>query len=278
MGKSTHALLSIPVFGRIILIIYRFFVTFKYISRRLCYYCKWLFVSKETTNFTYDLEDSNKHYLAALISDITKMDNKNIMGYIEEIENDEILRDHIRKRTIKNKENFRADKEVNFGRRIGWYAIARAIKPGIIIETGVDKGLGSCILTAALMKNKEEGYEGRYYGTDINPSAGFLFTGHYADHGTILYGDSIESLKKFEGMIDLFINDSDHATDYEAKEYEIITGKLSGKAIILSDNAHCSEELLKYSVKTNRAFIFFQEKPLRHWYPGAGIGISFIRK
>ena len=100
----------------------------------------------------------------------------------------------------------------------------------------------------------------------------------YANYGCILYGDSIESLKKFdEGMIDLFINDSDHSADYEAKEYDSIANKLSKHAIVLGDNSHATNKLLEFSLETNRHFVFFQEKPLNHWYPGAGIGISFVR-
>ena len=33
------------------------------------------------------------------------------------------------------------------------------------------------------------------------------------DIGQIFYGDSIESLQRFEGAIDLFINDSDHSAE-----------------------------------------------------------------
>jgi hypothetical protein len=151
------------------------------------------------------------------------------------------------------------------------------MRPRVIVETGVDKGLGSCILTAALKRNKEEGFSGRYYGTDINPHAGYLLSGEYAQYGGILYGDSIESLGNLNEEIDIFINDSDHSPDYEFREYLTVRNKLSRRAIVLGDNAHCCDRLLKFSVETGRQFIFFQEKPLKHWYPGGGIGISFHR-
>jgi predicted O-methyltransferase YrrM len=238
---------------------------------------KWLFRSNEITNFTYDLEQDNKRYLASLIADITNMEFGMVMAYIKEIEENRELRKHIADTTAKNDLAFMADKEVKFGRRIGWYALARAIKPKTVIETGVDKGLGSCVLIAALKKNREEGYEGKYYGTDINPKAGYLLSGDYSKYGCILYGDSIESLRKLEGTIDLFVSDSDHSADYEAEEYMTIANKLSEHAIVLGDNSHCTDKLLEFSLATNRHFVFFQERPLAHWYPGAGIGISFKR-
>ena len=104
-----------------------------------------------------------------------------------------------------------------------------------------------------------------------------MLSGDYADYGKILYGDSIESLKKFDGPIDLFINDSDHSATYEAKEYETIKDKLSERAVILGDNSHCTDKLFEFSLAAQRDFIFFQERPKDHWYPGGGIGISFKR-
>jgi hypothetical protein len=71
-------------------------------------------------------------------------------------------------------------------------------------------------LCAALLRNATEEFSGKYYGTDLNPTAGYFLKGRYADVGPILFGDSITSLANFGGEIDLFINDSDHSADYEA--------------------------------------------------------------
>jgi hypothetical protein len=93
--------------------------------------------------------------------------------------------------------------------------------------------------------------------------------------GEILYGDSIASLSNFTDNIDLFINDSDHSADYEYKEYLTINKLLTDKSIILGDNSHCTSKLADFSREMNRNFIFFQEITKNHWYPGAGIGISY---
>jgi predicted O-methyltransferase YrrM len=161
---------------------------------------------------------------------------------------------------------------------LGWYAFARILKPKIVVETGVDKGLGSVVLCAALLKNKEEGFPGKYYGTDINPNAGYLLNGKYKEVGEIKYGDSIETLKSFKKSIDLFINDSDHSIEYEYREYLTIKDKINDRTVILGDNSHCSDKLVLFSNETKRNFLFFSEEPLNHWYPGGGIGISFVKK
>lgn len=269
---------GISFLEKVIIIFRRIINATKYYNYRYRQIIKWGFSSRENTNFTYTLTPANIYYLAKTISVVVGVDYLKILDYINEIETDSVLKQNISEATKKSTLNKEADLEVHFGRRIGWYAFARALKPKIIIETGVDKGLGSVVLCAALLKNKEEGFEGRYYGTDIIHSAGYLLSDKYKEVGEILYGDSIQILSQFEKPIDLFINDSDHSSEYEYQEYLTIKSKISEKAVILGDNAHSTDKLALFSSETNRDFLFFNEVPLHHWYPGAGIGISFIKK
>ena len=237
---------------------------------------KWAINSNENTNYTYKLTEKNNLELIKIFEVVFKHSNFNqIKSYVEELSQDKDIRSHIRESISKSNLKNLADSEIEFSRRLGWYICVRLLKPKTLVETGVDKGLGSVVLIRALMKNKEEGFPGNYYGTDINPEAGYLVNGDYNNYGKILYGDSIESLNKMTNEIDLFINDSDHSSEYEYKEYLTIKNKLSKRAIILGDNSHSTDKLVKFSTENNRNYILFREEPLNHWYPGAGIGISY---
>jgi hypothetical protein len=275
---SKQVIVRTPVVGPLALFVGRARMALRYYYEPLSNLVRWLFRSKETTNLTYDLDTDNKHYLTSMIAHVLNCEYSTIAGFIDEIETDEALKKHIADVIAESPLGVVADREVRFGRRVGWYAFARAMKPALVVETGVDKGLGACVLTAALMRNRDEGYEGRYYGTDINPEAGYLLSGNYSELGRILYGDSLQTLEKLDGPIDLFINDSDHSADYEAAEYEAVARKLSEGAVILGDNSHVTGRLLDFSLNNRRQFIFFAEKPSGHWYPGGGIGISFRRR
>lgn len=253
----------------------RIYLASTYFNKKYCQILKWGLRSREDTNFTYHLTEDNLKYLAHTVSLVTKTDYEQVMQFLNEAQSDVQLQESILAAMEKSPGRRFADREVRFGRRLGWYAFARALKPKVIIETGVDKGLGAVLLCAALLRNREEGREGRYYGTDINPGAGYFLDGKYAEVGEILYGDSIGSLREFNSKIDLFINDSDHSADYEYEEYQTIRELLSDASLILGDNAHCTGKLADFSRETGRKFIYFQEAPLNHWYPGAGIGISF---
>ncbi len=272
MKKVLRALKHIWVIN----FIRRMMVATRYYNKRYPQILAWGFSSNEHTNFTYDLKEDNMVYLAQTISFVTKKDFKEIFNYINEANSDINLKKHISDATMASDERKFADKEVKFGKRLGWYAFVRALKPKLVIETGVDKGLGSVLLCAALEKNKAEGFEGKFYGTDINPEAGYLLSGKYSVYGKILYGDSIETLRGIKETVDLFINDSDHSAEYEYNEYETIKHRLTEKSIILGDNSHVTNKLSKFSLENNRNFVFFKEDPLNHWYPGGGIGISYL--
>ena len=262
--------------SRLVNFLPRFWLAMRFHTVRLGQIFRWLFTSREDTNFTYDLTPDNKLYLANMISVMTGASVKIVQELFREVETDDVLRQHILTKTRASQYRVVADNRVEFGRRLGWYALVRLLKPGVVVETGVDKGLGAVLLCSALLRNQAEGKPGRYFGTDIAPKAGYLLTDQYAQVGQILYGDSIESLKKLAGPVDLFINDSDHSATYEYDEYETIIGKLGRGGVILGDNAHVTSKLAEFSGKHNRQFLYFQEVPQSHWYPGAGIGFSFL--
>lgn len=268
---------KLPILGRFMLMCLRLNGALSYFFHSLIKIIPWLFNSKEVANYTYNLSDTNISYLSSLIADITGSSFDEISGYIDEIQNNNWLKQQIEAQIKTSDQSFWADNEARYGRRVGWYALVRALKPKVVVETGVDKGLGACVLTTALMMNQKEGHEGYYYGTDLDSRAGWLLTPELKKLGEILYGDSIEQLEKLNKTVDIFINDSDHSANYEADEYKTIEPKLSSNAIILGDNAHVTDKLLKFALSTGRHFIFFQEKPKDHWYPGAGIGIAFKR-
>jgi predicted O-methyltransferase YrrM len=257
--------------------LYRITVAWAYLKTPFMYMMTWVFSSREYTNFTYPLTAMNKQYLSTFVAEITGITAHEANSFLVEVENDDELRQHIRNVTQQSAEARFADAQVEYGRRLGWYALVRAQKPRTVIETGVDKGLGSCVITAALRRNALEGHLGRYYGTDINQKAGYLLCGEYAKYGEILYGDSIASLDQLNLEIDMFINDSDHSAEYESREYDAVETKLSDTAIVIGDNAHCTDRLFRFTQQTNRRFLYFQEKPSKHWYPGGGIGIAYRR-
>lgn len=234
---------------------------------------KWVKQDKETSNFYYRLTPLNRDHLAQWMVTVTGESYTRIVEYFDELEGDAELRNHL-EGALRGTQ-YGKEIEIEYGRRLGWYTLVRVLKPRVVVETGVDHGVGSCVLASALLRNIAEGHLGKYYGIDIRTVAGQLFSGKYVSTGRILYGDSITSLNQLDEKIDFFVNDSDHSGEYEYRGYLAIEDKLSDKGVILSDNAHTTGSLSRFSRERGLRFVFFSEKPEQHWYPGAGIGISY---
>lgn len=236
---------------------------------------RWLVSSREDTNWTYDLVEQNLLALACTISCVTGVPKDEVFAHMKEGNDDQVLRDHVARHTEASIQRVRADATCKFGRRLGEYAVVRIMKPRVVVETGVDKGLGSVLLAAALLRNRNEGFDGQYYGIDINPRAGWLLCAPYDAARKILYGDSVSILEKIEAPIDVFITDSDRSTVYEAREYRVVQPKLAKGGILVGNYSDSSEALIKLSLETGSDYLFFGERPKDHWYRGGGLGFGF---
>lgn len=231
----------------------------------------WLVTSREHHNFTYDLTQRNVCHLAWWVSTVTGTPVADCRVWINEALTDRNLQNHVLAAVQDSDRKGLADRHVRIGRRAGWYAIVRALRPEHVVETGTDKGLGSIVIAAALLRN---GY-GHLTTIDINPAAGYLVSGPYADACSVVLGDSIASIAALTANVGVFIHDSDHSAEHESREFAAVASKLVPGARVLSDNAHASDSLMAWASQTGRTFLYFQEKPQRHWYPGAGIGAAW---
>lgn len=237
---------------------------------------KWLITSREHHNYTYDLTKLSREHLAWFVSVTCDVPVGQVRTYLAEIEQDDTLRQHIEQTTATADRRGLADRNVRYARRIGWYAIVRAIRPGHIVETGVDKGLGTCVLASALLRNAADGAPGRVTSLDINPEAGYLAKSEpWASVVDLVIGDSLASIKQLDRPVDLFLHDSDHHTKHERREFSTVEPKLAPGARLLTDNVTMTNVLAEHAEKTGRRFLAFRETPAQHWYPGDGIGIAW---
>jgi predicted O-methyltransferase YrrM len=237
---------------------------------------RWLLTSREHHNYTYDLTALSREHLAWFVSVVCDVPVIRIRGYVAELDGDDALRGHIERTTAASARRGLADRRVRYARRAGWYAIVRATRPAHVVETGVDKGLGTCVLAAALLRNAAEGAPGRVTSLDINPEAGYLARAQpWADVVDLVIGDSIASIEALDRPVDLFLHDSDHSSAHERREFTAVEPKLAPGALLLTDNVTVTNVLGRHAEATGRRFLAYRETPDRHWFPGDGIGIAW---
>ncbi|MCG5464952.1 class I SAM-dependent methyltransferase [Micromonospora sp. MED01] len=237
---------------------------------------RWLLTSREHHNYTYDLTSLSRNHLAWFVSVVCDIPIKQVRAYLGEIESDDGLRQHLLAAIAASDRRGLADKEIRYARRIGWYAIVRATRPTHVVETGVDKGLGSVVLASALLRNAQEGHPGRVTSLDINPEAGYLArVAPWSDVVDLVIGDSIASIGALDRPVDLFLHDSDHSRAHEKREFNAVEPKLAPGAILLTDNVTSTNVLAEHAERTGRRFLAYRETPADHWYPGDGIGVAW---
>ena len=236
---------------------------------------RWAFKSKEYYNHSYHLTSLNQQYLANYIALISGHSLAETERFIAELEDDDQLRMTLEQCTRTSPDRHNCDVEPRYGRRLGWYALVRATKPRVVVETGVDRGLGTAVIAAALKRNADEGFPGLVYATDIMADCGHLLAEPYKSFCKILIGDSVASLKKFPEPVDIFLHDSNHDPEYEWAEFLAIEPRLHPASLVLSDNSQQSPKLREFAARIGKTFLYFQDQPQAHWWPGDGIGTAF---
>lgn len=125
------------------------------------------------------------------------------------------------------------------------YALARALAPDLIVETGVSSGISSTYLLLACHLNGK----GHVYSIDINNKeylvpendVGWIVPGHLRTRWTLLLGDSYVELPRILsqlGQVDIFIHDSNHTYEDMKFEFEASYPYIRSGGLLLSDDAN----------------------------------------
>ncbi|MGW0884290.1 class I SAM-dependent methyltransferase [Streptomyces sp. NPDC002671] len=234
----------------------------------------WLLHSRELSSFTYDLEPLNLEHLAWFIATVTGIPVKEARGYLREVEEDTDLRRTLREGMVQSPRRRTCDHEVRYGRRVLHYALVRALSPRHVVETGPYRGLSSCLIAAALLRNGH----GRLTTIDIDPTAGELIRGPYADVVDLVIGDSARALAAPEVQergIDLLAMETHFTPEHERAELAAAAPALTDRAVIVSTRSHTSPVLASWSEERHRGFLHFRDMPHHHWYVSGGLGVSF---
>lgn len=255
---------------------YKIYYALKYYVPKMILIFKWSIKSKELGTFTYKLTDNNIAYLLHNLCIITNLSYNQIENYYKELYNDDNLVKYVIDKITNSKYKSIKDARCDFGSRIAYYCIVRAMKPKIVVENGVEIGYTGIVLCTALLKNKAEGFSGTYYGFDKDSDAGLLISDNpYNEISQIILGESLETLSKFTEPIDFYFSDGGRSSAYENEEFKLLQQKINEFGIVVSNKLQFSNATTQFAKQLQKKHIYFREDPLNHWYPGAHIGIVF---
>ena len=142
------------------------------------------------------------------------------------------------------------------------YALIRAHRPNVVLETGVADGFSSFAILSALEANGE----GHLHSLDIRDDVGTMVPSQLRSRWTIhivndqaLERSMKEILTTLPG-IDFYYHDSGHSYLWQAFEYAAVEPKMTGGGIFLSDDVdwsyafidHCKARYRKPALMIDR--------------------------
>jgi predicted O-methyltransferase YrrM len=228
----------------------------------------WQFVlgSPEPDNYTYQI--SNEAELAAWAADVARCDRAAARTLVQEPSHDVELANRLRAATADHW--LWTKPSPPFGKRLGWYALARALRPRRVIEIGAHDGLGSMLLLRALELNQREGHSGTLTSFDVNPAAGWLVGQHPLWELRIQSSDEgLPEVVSPAAPVDMLIYDGWHTFEAEYADLRAAADHLSSDGVLVSDDAQVTRALARLCEELGFAYSEFQELPLGHFYPGA---------
>jgi predicted O-methyltransferase YrrM len=146
------------------------------------------------------------------------------------------------------------------------YALARALRPEVVVETGVANGVTSSFLLQALELNGA----GELHSIDLPPPGtdpalvGRLVPAELRSRWTLHRGASKDVLSRLVGRLDrigVFVHDSRHTWRNVSRELETVSPHLARPAAVIVDDAERHAALQEWAVKLGAARVELVEEP-----------------
>lgn len=221
---------------------------------------------KDPSSALLYLTKGKEHLIKKMICQITQKSFSEITEYYEQIKKSDFI------------PQYHEDEDLLQIRHPQWlYTICRAIKPKVVVETGVASGFSSSFILKALDDNNY----GKLVSIDM-PGHDRELVEKYKEYSKVKIPDSITNKKsgwivpqflkkrwtlkigttqelviptlRDEGVIDIYLRDSEHIYKTMMFEFESAWSHLKKGGILLSDDIHWNSSFMDFSKKVDRKY------------------------
>ena len=188
--------------------------------------------------------------LEAMLDLSSKYLGMNLMAFLHD-PGAEGIRGHIAsERALLNRPASAAMHDADAGLQDFCYVICRALRPRVVVETGVGSGVTTSFILQALAANNE----GHLWSIDLPPIGAEQFAGRFVpqplrNRWTLLRGRSRDLLPRLLRDLpppDVFLHDSLHTTRNMTFEFQAAWQKMNGGGVLLSDDIHMSKAFTRF--------------------------------
>ncbi len=188
--------------------------------------------------------------LAAMLDLSSKYLGTDLSGFLHEPDA-MAIREHIAsERALLDRPASAAMHDADAGLPDFCYVICRALRPRVVVETGVGSGVTTSFILQALAANNE----GHLWSIDLPPIGAEQFAGSFVpqplrNRWTLLRGRSRDLLPRLLSDLpapDVFLHDSLHTTRNMTFEFQAAWQKMSTGGVLLSDDIHMSKAFARF--------------------------------
>jgi hypothetical protein len=228
---------------------------------------RFVLLDPETHSYTYHLANADE--LGPFLSRLTALPADEIAGYVEEVAEDPELGERLSRRV-----RWRIDskRELPLGNRLLWYALVRAVKPRLVVETGIHHGLGSLVLLRALERNGQ----GELISFDLDPASGWLVPERLRSRWRPVFGDIERRLdEELTGRrVDVFVHESSHDEALQRIEFAAALAHAADELYVVDSSGFEVGVLAQLCRAHEAEHELFVERPMRHFYRPVGTAVA----
>jgi hypothetical protein len=166
------------------------------------------------------------------------------------------------------------------GNRLMWYAIARALKPRVIVEAGVHEGLSSEMFLVAMKRNAEEGRPGRLISFDIHEDTGWLVHPDLRSAGNWqleLEPTNTGLSRVLQGIeVDIFLHETLHIDEQIRIELDAVLPHAAPRLAVIDSSGSTTSTLRQFCERLQTPYHYFLDEPRDHIVRSHGMGLALL--
>jgi hypothetical protein len=235
---------------------------------------RYILFDPEVESYTYRV--ANIDGMLTTIAEATRTPVEDLRRYVVEADTDPELRDNLAHRL---RWRFDVKHRPELANRLGWYVLVRALRPRVVVETGIYHGFGSLTLLRALERNAADGTPGELMSFDTSQSAGsFVDRRRYPGwrHVVGLTTEVLQSTLAGRSVGALF-QDSDHSAPVQELEFGTALATPEPTLLLVDASGGQSPVLEQISHARGGDYRRVRLGASDHWYQRGELTFSVFR-
>jgi hypothetical protein len=234
---------------------------------------RYVLLDPEVESYTYTVANTDE--VLAGIADATGVPVDALRSFAREAETDPELGDRLARRL-----RWRLDvkRRPPLGHRLGWYVLVRALRPRLLVETGIYNGLGSLTLLRALARNRADGVDGELLSFDMSDRAGWMVPEELRDGWRPVVGSTRDTLERaVEGRrIDGLFQDTHHTEENQTFEFGVALRNAAPELVLVDGSGGLSPVLERLSRERGGRYRCLPLRAADHWYQRGALAFSVL--